>query len=300
MGRVHELAAADVDPDVVERVEEDQVSRLELIARHADSELVLRSGVVRERDPELRVDVGDEPGAIETLWALAAPEVGHAEVVQGDRRGLRMSGRQHDRRRIGRRGRRVGDSVGHGRRRVGHHRRYLRRGHGRRRRGDHRRRDGRGRRGRGRGRLRRSGGGFGGSRALGGLTAERGFFGCETATRLGSELRLAARFLGAHRRKLRLHRREEAATLREHRSDLHLLVRELLHGRGATVFALLQCSSRRSKLVAHLRRLLRELSIRRRNRPCRLQPIDQVTEARAAEDDVDRGRLVALVDRHEP
>ena len=150
------------------------------------------------------------------------------------------------------------------------------------------------------GRLRRSGGGFGGSRALGGLTAERGFFGCETATRLGSELRLAARFLGAHRRKLRLHRREEAAALREHRSDLHLLVRELLHGRGATVFALLQCSSRRSKLVAHLRRLLRELSIRRRNRPCRLQPIDQVTQARAAEDDVDRGRLVALVDRHEP
>ena len=48
--RVDELAAADVDPDVAEAVEEDEVARLELVARDGDAVAVLGGRVVRQRD----------------------------------------------------------------------------------------------------------------------------------------------------------------------------------------------------------------------------------------------------------
>ena len=61
--RVDELVVADVDPDVAEAGEEDEVSGLKLRAGRVDGVrvVVLRHGVVRERDAELRVDVHHEP-----------------------------------------------------------------------------------------------------------------------------------------------------------------------------------------------------------------------------------------------
>src|SRR5262245_8711859 len=46
MRRMDELAAADVDPDVPEPVEENEVARLELVARDRDSVVELRRRVV--------------------------------------------------------------------------------------------------------------------------------------------------------------------------------------------------------------------------------------------------------------
>ena len=86
--RVDEVPVADVDPDVVEPVEEDEVSGLELVLRHRDAARVvpLRHGVVRQRDPDLRVHVLDEAGAVEAGGrARAAPDVRDAEVLHRDR-----------------------------------------------------------------------------------------------------------------------------------------------------------------------------------------------------------------------
>ena len=65
--RVDEAPAADVDPDVAEAVEEDEVAGLELAPRDRDrvGVVVLRHGVVRQRDAHLRIHVRDEPRAVE-------------------------------------------------------------------------------------------------------------------------------------------------------------------------------------------------------------------------------------------
>ena len=64
--RVDELAAADVDPHVAEPVEEDEVTRLEVVTRDVDADrAVLRRRVVRKRDAELGVDVHRKARAVE-------------------------------------------------------------------------------------------------------------------------------------------------------------------------------------------------------------------------------------------
>ena len=66
------------------RVEEDEVSRLELVARDAQSCVVLETGVVAELDPELPVDVHRQPRAVEPGRRLAAPDIRDAEVAIGE------------------------------------------------------------------------------------------------------------------------------------------------------------------------------------------------------------------------
>src|SRR3954447_20655429 len=83
---VDDLVAADVDALVGEAVEEDEVAGLELAARDRSSVAVLRGGVVRQRDPELRVDVHDEARAVEAGRRRTSPDVGDAEVAERDRR----------------------------------------------------------------------------------------------------------------------------------------------------------------------------------------------------------------------
>ena len=61
MRSVDELVVPDVDAHVAEPVEEDEVAGLEAAPRDGDAHLILRHGVVRERDPELRVHVHHEP-----------------------------------------------------------------------------------------------------------------------------------------------------------------------------------------------------------------------------------------------
>src|SRR4051812_6282101 len=106
--RVDEPAAADVDPDVAEAVEEDEVAgrwRGDRLRR-----VPLGDGVVRERDPELGVDVHHEAGAVEAARARAAVDVRDAEIAKGDRGGCGMAGatrppgRHAHRRRRGKRG----------------------------------------------------------------------------------------------------------------------------------------------------------------------------------------------------
>jgi hypothetical protein len=60
MGRVDELAAADVDADVAETVEEDEVAGLEIRLRDRDADAVLRVARVRQADAHLAVDVHHE------------------------------------------------------------------------------------------------------------------------------------------------------------------------------------------------------------------------------------------------
>ena len=86
---VDEPAAADVDPDVAEPVEEDEVARRR--RRDRIRRVPLGHGVVRERDPELGVDVHHEAGAVEAGRARAAPGVRDAEILEGDRGRLRMA-----------------------------------------------------------------------------------------------------------------------------------------------------------------------------------------------------------------
>src|SRR5579884_2015880 len=86
--RVDEVAVPDVDPDVVEPVEEHEVAGLELVARHRDGvrRVPLGHRVVRQRDAELPEDVLDEAGAVEAgIRAPAGPFVRDPEVLQRDR-----------------------------------------------------------------------------------------------------------------------------------------------------------------------------------------------------------------------
>src|SRR5918999_6098240 len=84
MRRVDELTPADVHAVVAEAVEEDEIAGLELAAVDRRAVPVLRSGVVRQRDADLRVDVHDEPGAVEAARTRTAPDVRGAEVTHRD------------------------------------------------------------------------------------------------------------------------------------------------------------------------------------------------------------------------
>src|SRR5439155_4281620 len=77
--RVNEPAIADVDTVVTELVEEHQITRLQLVPRDRHAVLVLLGDVVGHRDAGQRVHVLDQARAVETLRALAAPEVGDAD-----------------------------------------------------------------------------------------------------------------------------------------------------------------------------------------------------------------------------
>ena len=103
MRRVDELAAADVDADVAEAVEEDEVAGLEIAARHRHAHVPLGARVVRKRDADLRVDVRHEAGAVEARRALTAPHVLRAEVAHGDPDDAAVLRRRSDRRAAGRR-----------------------------------------------------------------------------------------------------------------------------------------------------------------------------------------------------
>src|SRR5207248_1503933 len=81
---VDEVAAADVDADVAEPVEENEIARLELAARNGRPVAVLRRGVVRQRDADLREHVHHEAGAVEARGRRAAPNVRNTEVAHRD------------------------------------------------------------------------------------------------------------------------------------------------------------------------------------------------------------------------
>ena len=68
---VDDPAAADVEPDVPEPVEEDEIARPKRLRLRAPVG-VLGRGVVRQVDAELAVDVGDEPGAVESARGHSA------------------------------------------------------------------------------------------------------------------------------------------------------------------------------------------------------------------------------------
>src|ERR671919_236521 len=83
---VDELVAADVDAHVPQTVEEDEVAGLDLVAGHVRAVVPDRGGVVRKRNPDLRVDEADEARAVEPLRRTrSAPHVGDAEVLERDR-----------------------------------------------------------------------------------------------------------------------------------------------------------------------------------------------------------------------
>src|SRR6266480_4387407 len=63
--RVDEGAAANVNADVPEPVEEDEVARLEVAARDGAAHPVLRVRAVRKRHPDLREDVHPATGAVD-------------------------------------------------------------------------------------------------------------------------------------------------------------------------------------------------------------------------------------------
>jgi hypothetical protein len=62
---VDEPAVADVETDVAERVEEDEIGGTQPRPRDAYAQPELRARVVRQGDPEMRVDEAGEPGAVE-------------------------------------------------------------------------------------------------------------------------------------------------------------------------------------------------------------------------------------------
>ena len=77
-----------------------EVARLEVAARDRDADVPLGARVVRKRDADLRVDVGDEARAVEAGGARAAPDVGSAEVPHRDARRRRCTRRRRDRRAV--------------------------------------------------------------------------------------------------------------------------------------------------------------------------------------------------------
>ena len=79
-----ELPPAGVDPDVPESREEDEIARSQRLPRDAAPAPVLAGGEVRQVDPDLGVDVLDEPGAGEAGPRRgAAPAIGDAgEVIR--------------------------------------------------------------------------------------------------------------------------------------------------------------------------------------------------------------------------
>ncbi len=95
--RVDELPSADVDAHVAEPVEEDEVARRELVARHGDAVVVLRRSVMRQRHAHLRIDVHREARAVEAGGRRPAPYVRDAEVLHRDSDDSAVTGRRGDR-----------------------------------------------------------------------------------------------------------------------------------------------------------------------------------------------------------
>ena len=87
MRRVDEVSASDVDPDVVEPVEEDEITGLKLVLRnrHGGRVVPLSDGVVRQRDAELAEHVLDETRAVEAARSCPGPYVWDTEVLQRHR-----------------------------------------------------------------------------------------------------------------------------------------------------------------------------------------------------------------------
>src|SRR5437773_5937337 len=81
VGRMNERAAADVDADMPEAIEEDEVAGLELVTRDRAAHAVLRVRAVRKRDADLREHVHHQPRAIEPRRRGATPYVWGAEIV---------------------------------------------------------------------------------------------------------------------------------------------------------------------------------------------------------------------------
>src|SRR4051794_39082774 len=87
MRGVDEVSASDVDPDVVEPVEEDEITGLKLVSRnrHGGRVVPLSDGVVRQRDAELAEHVLDETRAVETARSCPGPYVWDSEILQRHR-----------------------------------------------------------------------------------------------------------------------------------------------------------------------------------------------------------------------
>src|SRR6478672_3721527 len=63
--RVDEPPPAAVEADVTETVEEEKIARAQRCARDTAAHPELRTRVVRQRDPDVRVDEAREAGAVE-------------------------------------------------------------------------------------------------------------------------------------------------------------------------------------------------------------------------------------------
>src|SRR6476646_262908 len=87
MRRVDEVSASDVDPDVVQPVEEDEITGLKLVLRnrHGGGVVPLSDGVVRQRDAELAEHVLDETRAVEAARSRPGPDVWDTEVLRRHR-----------------------------------------------------------------------------------------------------------------------------------------------------------------------------------------------------------------------
>jgi len=123
----------------------------------------------------------------------------------------------------------------------------------------------------------------------------------EACARLRGEDRLAARFLRLERRDLGLDRREQVLALVQHRLDLVALRREVRH-RGCTPPLGGERLARGLRVaVARRRGLDGEVVVGLRDRLRSVEPVEQVGQRRAAEQDGDRRFVVvALVEGDQP
>src|SRR2546430_17366673 len=87
---VDERAAADVDADMPEAIEDDELAGLELVTRDWAAHAVLRVRAVRKRDADLREHVHHQPRAVEPCRRGATPYVWGAEIVHRDRNDARV------------------------------------------------------------------------------------------------------------------------------------------------------------------------------------------------------------------
>src|SRR5262249_22230190 len=92
---VDELAAADVDPDVAQAVEEHEIAGGELAGGDVDAGGPEVAGVVRQAATAgLGVGPHHEAGAVESTGARAAPHVRNALLAERDGRGPRAEARR--------------------------------------------------------------------------------------------------------------------------------------------------------------------------------------------------------------
>src|SRR5581483_6493588 len=94
--RLDELAAADVQADVAEAVEEDDVAGRELVARDGDAVVPHRVRRMRQRHADLRVRPHHEPRAVEPAGSRAAPHVRRVQLREGIRHDVAVRRRRRD------------------------------------------------------------------------------------------------------------------------------------------------------------------------------------------------------------